>query len=152
MPNEPLTRLPAESQSGHLRLESRREGHSPPPVPPPDVPLADESVPREDPDRPKLSRQKHAGLHGRLQSGSQPEGQVHQALLGDVLGQLGYAVTQNAVGVPDIVAKLSPVSSADHARERLERWSPTTATLSAARDALLRLQIEEFRRLLQELR
>ena len=70
MPNEPLTRLPAESQSGHLRLESRREGHSPPPVPPPDVPLADESVPREDPDRPKLSRQKHAGLHGRLHATS----------------------------------------------------------------------------------
>ena len=34
MPNETLTRLPAESQSGHLRLEGRREGHSPPPVPP----------------------------------------------------------------------------------------------------------------------
>ena len=45
MPNETLTRLPAESQSGHLRLERRREGHSPPPVPP-DVPLADESIPR----------------------------------------------------------------------------------------------------------
>ena len=64
MPNETLTRLPAESQSGHLRLERRREGHSPPPVPP-DVPLADESIPRR-PREAGAVASKHVGLPSEL--------------------------------------------------------------------------------------
>jgi hypothetical protein len=85
------------------------------------------------------------------ESGSQAEGQVHQALLGDVLGQLSYGVTLNAVGVPDIVAKLPTGSAAAKVRDRLEHWSPPTVALGAARDALLDLRPDELQRLLEEL-
>jgi len=69
-------------------------------------------------------------------TGSQIEGQIHQALLGDVLGQLGYAITPNPVGVPDIVAKRQRTASAPEIAKRLAAWKPRSSRLRAARAAL----------------
>jgi hypothetical protein len=85
-------------------------------------------------------------------SGPQSEGQVHQALLGDVLVQLGYRATLNPVGVPDIVATLSSSPELSAIHERLEHWVPSTAGLCEVRDLLLRLSSDDLRRLLEKLR
>lgn len=86
------------------------------------------------------------------ESGSQVEGQVHQALLGDVLHQAGYEVTLNPVGVPDIVAKHNGSSPPQGLAERLHEWHPESSTLRAARDALAALSPEELDETVRRLR
>lgn len=78
-------------------------------------------------------------------TGSQIEGQIHQALLGDVLEQIGYAITPNPVGVPDIVAKRRSRRVATGIAHRLAGWEPTSAGLRAVRDALVGLDDGEMR-------
>lgn len=86
------------------------------------------------------------------ESGAQIEGQVHQALLGDVLEQLGYEVTLNPVGVPDIVAVLPVSATHRDVRSRLTAWVPDSAGLQDARDAILTLSHEELEVLIRQLR
>jgi hypothetical protein len=84
-------------------------------------------------------------------SGAQAEGQLHQTLLGDVLEQMGYEVTVNPVGVPDIVAKRPAEATAD-LRARLESWQPASERLGSARRILLALDSEELRLVVRQLR
>jgi hypothetical protein len=86
------------------------------------------------------------------ESGSQVEGQVHQTLLGDVLQQVGYEVTLNPVGVPDIVAKRKDPATLLSLAERLQAWHPDTASLRSVRDALAALSPEELQEALRRLR
>ena len=85
-------------------------------------------------------------------NGSQIEGQIHQALLGDVLQQMGYEITPNPVGVPDIVAKLRRPISADEVLARVRDWRPGSEPLREVRERLLRLGPDELRELLQVIR
>jgi len=84
-------------------------------------------------------------------TGAQIEGQIHQALLGDVLQQIGYAITPNPIGVPDIVAKRLSELARGELAERLARWEPEAKALLAVRCCLLALddgQLREVVRLL----
>lgn len=78
-------------------------------------------------------------------TGSQIEGQIHQALLCDVLEQIGYAITPNPVGVPDIVAKRKTRGVAKGIADRLAGWEPESARLRAVRDVLVGLEDGEMR-------
>jgi hypothetical protein len=78
-------------------------------------------------------------------TGSQIEGQIHQALLGDVLEQIGYAITPNPVGVPDIVAKRRSRGVTTGIVSRLAGWEPESARLRAVRDVLVGLDDGEMR-------
>lgn len=86
------------------------------------------------------------------ESGSQVEGQVHQALLKDGLEQLGYVVLQNPVGVPDIVATREKNVEAEEIRSRLASWEPSALRLKEVRRALLELEPAELRQLIETLR
>ena len=86
---------------------------------------------------------------GEAGAGSQVEGQLHQGLLAHVLEEMGYEVTINPVGVPDIVA-ISSVSlsrrqiGACDMRKRIEAWDPDSASLQQAKAVLLELSGEEL--------
>jgi hypothetical protein len=86
------------------------------------------------------------------ESGAQAEGQVHQALLEDVLAQLGYRVLPNPVGVPDIVATRAATATGAGSLDRLAAWQPQDERLRAAREALMKLGPEEIESLLALLR
>lgn len=85
-------------------------------------------------------------------TGSQIEGQIHQSLLCDVIEQMGYAITPNPVGVPDIVAKWRSGAVGAGIADRLAGWEPESAGLRAVRDLLKKVDEDEIRELVRKLR
>jgi hypothetical protein len=86
--------------------------------------------------------------------GPQQEGQVHQYILGDAIARLGYDVTNNPVGVPDIDAVLRTglaATGGQDLRAKLEEWQPESEPLQNLRRQLLQLdhgQLDELREIL----
>lgn len=73
-------------------------------------------------------------------SGAQQEGQVHQRLLSYALVQVGYQLSSNPIGVPDISALWcgSPIKAGiEGLRGRLQAWDPAEVELREVRALLL---------------
>jgi len=80
------------------------------------------------------------------ETGPKQEGFIHQYLLGDALEQLGYELTENPIGVPDINATLRIGSNAvrNGIRQNVQQWQPQSNSLVQLREQLLKLTDAEL--------
>ncbi|HEV2045635.1 MAG TPA: hypothetical protein VGQ95_03455 [Chthoniobacterales bacterium] len=80
------------------------------------------------------------------ETGPKQEGFIHQYLLGDALEQLGYELTENPIGVPDIRATLPVGSNAvrNGIRQNVQQWKPQNNSLVQLREQLLKLTDAEL--------
>ena len=72
-------------------------------------------------------------------NGPQQEGFIHQKLLAHALTTIGYTLTENPIGVPDITASRNQDGPPrmDVLREKLLLWHPSNPELQALRNNLL---------------
>jgi len=73
-------------------------------------------------------------------NGAQQEGFVHQRILGHALQRLGYRLTSNPIGVPDILAVWAgrdETATSKTLRRQLQEWMPESEESARLRNVLL---------------